>query len=250
MKWYKLILLSSIILILGYILGMFFPWLGPCSVDNAPITKGDYYGIIINILYTIVTFLAVVVALWKESILRFFKHPQCTIELLEGGLIENIDLEQQTPQADSYECILKIENKGNSVALGCEICISEILYAKKSSIEKKPIRNLYGDKKLLGELPLDIPPRISKEINLFKIASPTNFGTPDTNEPSNLKIDFNGIQEIPSNRSQNGFWEIRYYMNYKNGESLRFSLNIEWDGSWKNRKSEMKDVLKTKIITL
>ncbi|MCM1302314.1 MAG: hypothetical protein NC250_03100 [Alistipes senegalensis] len=250
MNWKKIVFLCFVAVLGGYILGMFFPFVGWCKVSDSPITKGDYYGIFVNVFLTIATFLTVIVALWKESILRYFKHPQCEIELLDEGIIENIDIDQPSPQADSYECVLKIHNKGNIVATGCEVCISEVLYSKKSSTEKKPIRDLSGKKKLYWEsVFLDIPPRISKELLLFKICSPNNFGTPNTNLTNNCRIDFNGVQ-IPLNRAQSGVWEIRYYMNYKNGESIHFGLNIEWDGSWKYRKSEMKDVLKIKITNL
>ena len=236
---------------IGYLLGIYLPLRdNGVYVNNLePMTKGEYYGNIINVFVALCTFFAILVALFKESILRLINHPNCKLELLEDGIVEIIDREQSTPQADSYECKLQVHNAGNETANGCEIYVSEILYSQKRGQDTRPIRDIQGKKKLFWDSAfLDIPPKISKDIRLFKISSPNNYGTPEGQRKSEkLRIEFNGVQ-IPLNNAQKGYWEVKYYMNCKNGASQYFTVQIEWDGSWKNRKTEMNEVLKVKQI--
>jgi len=246
----KIFVYAFLIFAMGYGVGLLSPhaiWY--IKVDmNKTCGLGEYIYYIFSVFGVIGTFLAVFVALFKESILRFFHCPKCEISLLDEGVTENIDREQQNPQADSYDCILKIDNVGNDTALSCEVFINKVLFAKKAEQEKRPLRNFQGKKKLYWDAAfLDIPPRISKEVRLLSIFSPNNFGTPSVAEKKNgLYLDLNGFQ-LDIKNAQKGIWEIEYYLSYKNGDFQYFTIEVVWDGSWKDRKTEMTDVLKIKL---
>lgn len=250
MKWYSRILISLFLLIMGYLLGVFFPLCLRPNIAEAPITKGEYINVFINIVVAIASFLAVIVALFKESILSLLNHPNLAIQLLDDGIIENIDREQQYPKTESYVCLLEINNKGNKVAEGTEIVVEEVQYSKRSKNDLQPIRGYRGKKKLFWDsVAVELPTFIPKEIELFNIVCPNNYGTPDvptTDNIEKLRIKFNGL-DLNLNQTEKGFWQIKYYIRYKGGKSVRFSLLVEWDGTWKSRKMEMKDVLKVKL---
>ena len=70
MKWKIILLLCGISLIIGYFLGVFLPLgLGPCEMTNTPISKGDYYGNVINGFVAFGTCSAVIVALFLDEIM-------------------------------------------------------------------------------------------------------------------------------------------------------------------------------------
>lgn len=253
MKWYFKILIIIFLCLLSFFLGAYNPFSLKPVVSEEPLTKGEYIGIFINILVAITSVLAIVVALFKESILKVLNHPQLEVQLLEDGIVENIDREQQNPKTESYQCLLEVNNKGNIVAESTEIVVEEVKFSKRSFTELQSLRGLRGKKKLYwNPSNVDLPPYIPKEIELFNIACPNNYGTP--NVPSSesidkLKIKFNGL-DLKLRESKKGFWQIKYYINFKNGSSVRFILKVEWDGTWKNRKTEMKDVLKVNLEKL
>ena len=252
MKCFFKYLIIIVLCALSFLLGVYFPRSLRPTVLESPITKGEYIDIFINIVVALASFLAVIVALFKESILRLLNHPKLDVQLLEDGIVEDIDREQQTPKTDSYKCLLEVCNKGNVVAEAAEIVVEEVKYSKRGFSELEPLRGIRGKKKLLwNSAAVELPPFIPKEVELFNIDCPNNYGTPNvsTGNSEKIKIKYNGL-DLNVKQCQKGFWRIKYYIGYKNGSSIRFILSVEWDGTWKNRKTEMKDVLKVSLRTL
>ncbi len=242
--WYIIIV---VVLIVGYLIGVFFPLCLRPQVLSEPITKGEYINVFVNVVVAITSVLAILVALFKESILRRLNHPVMDVQLLEEGIVENIDREQQNPKTDSYECLIEINNIGNITAEAVDVVVEEVRYSKKDKTDLKQLRGVTGSKKLMWDSSSEeLLPLIPKEVKLFTIVSPDNFGTPAKTDKEELRIKFNGI-DLHLRQSQKGYWKVKYYIKHKNGKSVHFSLFVDWDGSWKNRKTEMKDVLKVRL---
>ncbi len=237
----KVILIVSVLslVLIGYILAH----LVSIKTD---IDTHNFVSLLIDFILMLATIAAVVVALWKESILSKLNHPRLVLKLQEGGFIENIDSEQENPQADDYLCLLEIENEGNIIASNCDVHICEFKHSKKSKESLKVKHNLNGNKTLFWEAKrVDIPVNTKKDIWLFRIKSPNGYGTPTSASTisSMPVIEFNGIK--PDYKYlKSGYWEVSYYINCQNGETKKFTIEIKWDGVWKTRKTEMVDALK------
>lgn len=241
-----------IFIVIGYGLGNVLPYkIFYPNIDwSKTISPGDYYYYSINTIQTVATIAAVIVALFKETILCKLRYPVCKMELIDDGIIEVIDSEQPDPKANAYECFVKINNVGKSAVHGGEIIISQVSHAFRKDHEKKIIRNLTKSRLKWESSRVTIPPKNSKEILLFKITSPQNYGTPsalDTQySPTGTFLDFNGMKLAPQ-VTRRGVWDITFCLNYERGNVKHFMLSIEWDGTWKNRKTEMKEVLKINL---
>lgn len=74
------------------------------------------------------TVLAVIVALTKESIMKWLYAPSLTTSLIDSGVTENISENQRVPEANSFECFASIDNNGSLAALGCKVYVSDIKY--------------------------------------------------------------------------------------------------------------------------
>ncbi len=193
------------------------------------------------------TVLAVIVALAKESIMRWLYSPRLEVFPVDNGLMEILNDSVRVPEATSYECHITIENTGSMVALGCRVYISDIKYSKSAKKECKTIKNVKNKQLLWMSNGVDIPVGISNRIKLFEVINPDLQGTPQTdsnNHPPQIK--FNGCS-LGSKYSQGGYWFIDYYVSCKNGKVMKFCMSIEWNGEFKSRATDMSEVLKIQI---
>ena len=84
-----------------------------------------------SIIGSVGTCLAVIVALAKESILKWLYNPDITVSLVDNGVSEIIPNEnQKIPVASAFECQLLVENTGSIGAIGCKVFISELKHGK------------------------------------------------------------------------------------------------------------------------
>lgn len=206
---------------------------------------------IANYLFSIIgalgTFLAVIVALAKEAILKWLYAPSLKASLVDDGITENISFDNKpVPEANSFECLLNIENHGSLAALGCKVFINDIKYGKSD----KNIRSVKNCKKRQlrwTASEVDMPIGIPNRIKLFEIINPNSIGTPQTeSKPQKPKIDFNGC-EMSNSYLEKGIWVIEYFITCKNGEVFKFKINIDWNGEFKSRATDMIEVLTVKI---
>ena len=87
----KIALYCFISLIIGYFLGNIIPYVGPCELSDIPISKGDYYGNLINGFVAFGTCSAVVVALFIDEIRSLFKKVTFNICLGSNEVIEDVE---------------------------------------------------------------------------------------------------------------------------------------------------------------
>lgn len=200
-----------------------------------------------GIIGAIGTVLAVIVALAKESIMRWLYSPNLNVELVDNGITEIINLESSdVPISSSFECYVSVENNGRLAAIGCKAFINDIKHGKTTS-NIKTIKN--ARKKQIHWLAaeVDMPVGIPNKLKLFEIVNPNSVGTP---QPGNNniapKILFNGC-DLTDNYVKKGYWEVAYFITCKNGEVSKFNLSVEWNGEYKSRATEMTEVLKIQL---
>lgn len=93
---------------------------------------------------------------------------------------------------------------------------------------------------------VDVPIGIPSKIRLFEVINPNSIGTPGENSSEKPRILFNGL-ELKNNQSEKGYWIIEYYISCRNGKVSKFSLNVEWNGEFKSRTTDMEEVLNVEI---
>jgi len=256
MKKNRTIYIICILILLG--IGWFIGWMS--SSVWLSYNRKVQYGML-EIVYYIATIItafstlgAVIVALFKERLVRLFSYPALKLSMKEDKCFsEDVDSEQQNPVSSQYLGILNVENNGNIIATGCEVFIEKVQYAKARDKRMRDITDAESKRKLMWEAAkVDVPVNISKQIMLFKINNPNAYGTPsapDSKVCVQSHLQLNGMK-LRDNMSGKGVWEITYYINNYETGHLRFRLTIDWNGEWKTRKTEMADVLKVKFDTL
>lgn len=198
-----------------------------------------------QIIGAIGTILAVIVALAKESIMKWLYTPLLTASLIDDGITENIPENQRVPEANSFECFACINNKGSLAALGCKVYISDVKYGK-SKTAIKSIKSSKNNQLRWTSQQVDIPIGIPNKIRLFEIVNPNSVGTPVKAATTIPKISFNGL-ELKKYHSEKGYWAIEYYISCKNGNVSKFVLTVDWNGEFKSRATDMAEVLKVQI---
>lgn len=204
-----------------------------------------YY--VFHIIGAVGTLLAVIVALTKESIMKWLYAPALKVSPLDDFITEIFPKgNQKVPVASSFEYYVKIENNGSLAAFNCKTYISDIKHG--NSINKaRSIKNAKCKPLRWTSLDFDIPVNIPTKIKLFEITNPDFIGTPSENNDNQKPIiRFNGC-ELKKHQLEKGVWIIEYYISCKNGEPKSFIATIEWNGEFKSRAQEMAEELTVQI---
>lgn len=208
-----------------------------------------YY--IFTIIGSIGTLAAVIIALYKEELMRWINSPELNFSLVDSGLSANYESQVGT-SPDSYDCSVRVTNHGTTIATGCKTFIKSLKYNRNGNRERLKILNIVQNKKQLTwtsgsvDLPVDIP----SDILLFQIMNPNQIGTPQVgNVIQNPKIVLNGYQ-LGKDKAERGLWEIEYYVTMRSGNVSRFLAIIEWDGTWSDNVEDMLDKVKLELKQL
>ncbi|MCE8181605.1 hypothetical protein [Porphyromonas gingivalis] len=248
MKWKIVLLLCGISLIIGYFLGVFLPLgLGPCEMTNTPISKGDYYGNVINGFVAFGTCSAVIVALFLDEIRSLFKKVAFVIQLNSDEAIEEVENIKGTKKARRYHNSIQFFNNGNINAQNCELYVESASFISDNSTTTLTVENAPINWNL-GNNIVYIPYQGKKVLPLFEIIAPQKQSTPDGKTdiiPATLKM--LGLKNI---EAKAGKWEIIYCLYSTNSKPQKFKYIVEWNGNWEERQTEMKDILKMKLEML
>lgn len=248
MKWKIVLLLCLIFLILGYFLGVFLPLgLGPCAVSNIPISKGDYYGNVINGFVALGTCSAVIVALFLDEIRSLFKKVTFDIHLENNEVLEEVENIKGTKKAKRYHNSIQFFNNGNINAQNCELYIESAIFTSGSLTTTLTVENtpIYWN---LNNNIVNIPYQGKKVLPSFEITTPQKQSTPDGKTdtiPATLKI--LGLKNI---EAKPGKWELTYCLYSTNSKPQKFKYIVEWNGNWEERQTEMKNILELKLNML
>lgn len=244
---FLLLILAGIVAIV--VLLFTTPKLAHGNTETTDPWQACYY--VFTIIGSIGTLAAVVVALYKEELMRWLNSPDLEYALIEGGLVANND-SQVGAVPDNYECSVRISNKGTTIATGCKAYVHSLKFNKNRNHERlKPDNKVQNKKQLMWTSSnVDIPVDIPSDIMLFQILNPNKIGTPQSgNANQNPKIELNGYQ-LTKDKSEKGLWEIEYYITMKSGNVSKFLLTVDWDGSWSDNEEDMLDKVKIELKKL
>lgn len=246
MKKKLLFIICTAVLLVGYILGMFFPIknIMPIIDENSPkITAYEYHALFVNWLLVIVTFLTVCVALLKEEIIKFFRHPKIVVLKDNNCLKENLsEVEQDGKFATRYYYNVRIENSGNVEARNIDIIIVSVKY-KNSVVENEiPIKNRHICLSDMDSGKILAPSMITEAI-LFSIENESLVQNVQ-NESKNNSNNSSCVLRIGNNKIKNEYYQgeiklsIQVYCDggYKDTRVIK----IKWDGVWEDRLDDIK----------
>lgn len=193
----------------------------------------------------LVTFLAVIVAIFNNEIRNIIYYKSCKVTLEKDGFIENLGKTEDSnnPVAQSYDCIAIFHNNGSRELTNVQLQIKSINHTKFNSKKSHPLhvvqnQVLYwwkNDKKKI-----DIPVKDTKKLCLARINPDSSSETPDGEKKSPLCISIMG-HNLTDSYNKAGFWDITYALYSDNTLIKTFTLYIDWNGEWKNRMTEMKN---------
>ena len=115
----KHVFIGFIFIITAYFLGVYFPIknISPIIDENHIIlSKFEFHSLLVNWILACLTFVTVIIALFKEEILKALKHPIIHIIDNSTNILNEClaDVEQDRKIAKEYHYDITIENKGCS----------------------------------------------------------------------------------------------------------------------------------------
>ena len=135
MKWYWKIGIGLIIGIIAYLIGNWIPikHLTP-DIEIIKVNSSDYLKIIISSISAIVTFLAVIVALFKEDIRKFWEFSDLQVSVPDNSIVEKLNSQSSSSQKDQevhleaecYNTRIEIVNSGNISSISSEIYLEKL----------------------------------------------------------------------------------------------------------------------------
>jgi len=239
-------------LIVSYYLGNIFPfeYLKP-ELSSQEITKGEYLKFITAAISAFLTFLAILVALFKDDLREIWKRPKIEFSFPEIKTIENLEgefEEEHNIQANDYTTRVIIENTGNSPSLNSELFLEKLEFTPKDTSIAQFIETTGAPLEWNGTevSSITIPSGGKKTINIAKITKPEKTSLPDsakTNNPSTLIIG-----KVCTKKEENkGKWLATFMFYNQNNKPIRFEVLIEWNGIWKGRLADFEKLYKIEI---
>jgi hypothetical protein len=249
----KKLIFGFIILIVGYIIGTIVPleYLKP-NIIQKDLNSGEFYTIVINSFSVIVTTLAVIVALFKEDIRKYWEFASLDISFKDGKELHEIleDEKTNTPsninKATKYESVILIANKGKLPARNCELYLERLTFKNSQYVSNQdiPIVGIALEWWGKNERTILIPSTGKAYIGVCEIYPPQDhsFGTSEsspseTSTPIKPKILFGNV-ESPS-IYESGTWEAIFVLYSENAKPVKFTIEITWNGEWKHRLADM-----------
>lgn len=253
----KKTLLILMPLIIGYVAGHFFPVeiLKPNYPETEILNKSEYYRFIVSIIAAIITFIAVLVALFKDDLREYWKRPklvfseplQMTIEELNSNSESGSSNDNLT--ANKYISRIEIKNDGNLPAINTEIFLEKLEYKEKDT---NIVQNIecYGKPLEWNGTELTsmiLPVGAKKLIDIVVITAPEKVSKPDSQTTKNpSKIYIGGIKN--NNEHLKGTWYATFGLYAQNHDPISFKIEMEWTGIWKPRLSEYKTQYQIKKV--
>lgn len=254
MKWYYKFGIGLGIAIIAYLIGNIIPikYLSP-TIEFTTIKSAEYYGLIVSSISAFVTFLAVIIALFKEDIRKkwIFSKIEVSIpeenffEVLNSSIGNTTDNTNQALEAVKYNCKIEIFNSGSISAMGLEIQLESLIFKGTDYPTPQIIetfsRSLSWNGN--GETKINISPEGKKTISILELTAPEQQSSPEgDNLTIPAKLNIADIDNYPDFKK--GKWTGSFAIFSTNAKPVRFTIEIVWNGRWQKRASEMKNNLK------
>lgn len=251
---YGLLVLS---LLVGYIIGNYFPIeiLKPNFPETDTLSKSEYYRFIVSIISALITFCAVMVALFKDDLREYWKRPKLIFSEPSQMTTEEFNNNSETGSstdtlvANKYISRIEIKNNGNLPSINTEIFLEKLEFKEKDTNILQAIE-CYGK-------PLEwngsestsmvLPAGAKKLIDIVTITSPEKISRPDSPTSKNpSKIIIGGIQN--TKEQIKGTWYATFGLYSQNHSPISFKIEMEWTGIWKPRLTEFKTQYQIKKV--
>ncbi len=234
-------------LIFGYFFGHLFPIeiLKPEFPDDQFLTKSEYYRFTVSVISAVITFSAVLVAMFKDDLREYWKRPILKIIAAEQATIEELNTKSESSSstdnlvATKYISRIEIKNEGNLPSINTEIFIESLNFKPKDtnisqSIEcdGKPI--IWNGSESTSMI---LPVGAKKLINIVMVSAPEKVSTPDsgaTTKPSSIII--GGIKN--KKEQTKGTWTAKFGVYAQNHKPIYFEVEMIWNGVWTSRLTE------------
>lgn len=243
--------------VLGYFAGVYFPQISIPEIEERTINQVEFNTMILRGLALLATFLAVIVALFKEEIRSIWKNVKLNVVIPENPIQESLgkenvnagDSNKEFITANHYSGKVHIINKGTIPVLNAELYLEKIEYFKKDNSQPKEIevsgKAIKWDKE--EETKSLIPSNGQKTCELIFIGAPSEESLPDGSESTSKNPSMQiGETEIPKD-FQNGKFVAHFAIHSISCKCKKFKTSIEWDGKWHTRLTEMSDSLTLKM---
>jgi len=258
MRTRYMIIISILTLIVGYLIGQLIPWnwLHP-EISDTSITMNDYYTRLISVVGALATLFATFIALFKEDIKRLYEYASLDAQFKDQSILaEVVDKETTTNNnknisAVKYEVVIVVHNKGKLAGRGCQVYLEKISFKHSSYPAPKDMAITGKPLQWIGkaESSVIIPSKAKGYINILEITSPK----------SELITEENGHN--PTGKAQllisgsdlfledfNGIYTCIYMIYSENTTPVEFAVEINWNGNWQQRLTEMKECITIKPI--
>lgn len=188
-----------------------------------------------------------ILALFRDEIMGWIHPENCDFKLQGvNGFEEKLDENDNSPVVRYYAGDLLISNASKREIEGFQIIIKEASYASKTDIKrKKNLRVLnngvmyWGDSRITETT---IQSQGECSMPLFRIHPEADMASPDGTNSSKLSLRIMGVKDVEASIPQ-CVWTVRYQLRSRRGIVKTVELQIDWDGVWCSRKTEMKNSL-------
>lgn len=232
--------------IIGYIIGQFLPidYLRP-TIVNKDLTLNDLYTRIISIIGTTVTFLAVVVALFKEDIRKIWDKADLSICFRDDNVLHEI-LDNETSssnyKAKKYETILLIKNQGSLAAKSCEIYLERLQFKNSTypTLQDIPLTGQPLNWHNNSNTAILIPATGKATVPIVEIISPESQSVPTEQAGNSVPMPKIRIGDTESpNVYTNGTWIAKFIVYSENARPIEHIVTVTWNNRWEHRLAEM-----------
>lgn len=182
MLWKKIVVTAILCLIIGYFIGVHLSYdFIPVVKNEVPMSKADYYQLIIGFFEAIGTCAAVIVALFLNEIRAWFKKVTFEIKLDNDDAVEEIVDIKGVKKAIKYHNHIQFHNKGNINAQNCELFLENAQFFLENNSRCSTSLSL-------GSEPISwnntntsvyIPSQGKKVLHIFEMTAPQKQTNPD-----------------------------------------------------------------------
>lgn len=205
------------------------------------------------------TFVASIIALFKESIIGLWKHPTLKIEQKEKNNFKEITTKLSEAESDNeaskngahvavdyYDFNVEVVNSGSEPCKNCECYLERIEFKRTNDVKFNDLDLISGKPmKWLSkeQANIDLPPHGGKAIiTLIRLISPEKRSA-----SKGIKRNSPGLQIgdiVINENSIAGNYKVYFCVYSLNHKSQTVSVAFDWNGQWQERITELLGIIK------
>jgi hypothetical protein len=218
-------------------------------LSDTTVTSFQRFDLLVRFLAAAGTFLAVVVALFKEEIRSLWEHASLTLTARDAGWVKEIlegsaddesggdsdgpEAELRSHRAENYEAVLQVANTGNVPAKSCEVRLDRLTF--REAAEAHPQELDCGEEPIgwrgTNEHRVTILPDRHAWVEVVSLTAPKR------SSKGNAEAGLSIASAPMAQRA--GTWVATFSVYGENIRLTKIELTIWWNGQWEPRKTEM-----------